>query len=63
VNTVRTRGGASEPVEIYLDDWREVDGVKYPFSMTQSFAKMTLSFTVQEIRHNVAIDAKIFEPN
>jgi hypothetical protein len=63
MNTVRTRGVVSEPVEVYLDDWRAVDGVKYPFSIIQSFPKLTLTFTVTEIRHNVPIDARMFEPS
>lgn len=62
VNTVRLNGSISEPVEIYMDDWREVDGIKYPFSISQSFPKLTLTFTVKEIRHNVPLDAKTFEP-
>lgn len=62
VNSVLTLGTISAPVEIYLDDWRDVDGLKIPFSMSQRFAKLTLSFTVKEIKHNVPIDAKIFEP-
>lgn len=49
-------------VEIYMDDWRDVDGVKYPFYMSQRFPKMTLSFTVTEIKHNGQIDPKVFEP-
>jgi FimV-like protein len=62
INTSRTSGTTSEPVEIYLDDWREVDGIKFPFSISQRFSKLTLAFTVKEIRHNVPLDAKIFEP-
>ena len=62
VNTVELLGTISAPVEIYLDDWREVDGVKYPFSLTQSFSNLTLVFTVKEIKHNVPIDARMFEP-
>ena len=61
-NTAMTLGANSAPVEIYLDDWRDVDGIKYPFSMSQSFPKMTLMFTVKEIKHNVQIDPKVFEP-
>ena len=30
-NTVLTVGSVLAPVEIYFDDWREVDGIKYPF--------------------------------
>jgi len=62
VNTTEILGANSAQVEIYLDDWRAVDGVKYPFSRTQRYPKLTLTFTVQEIKHNVAIEANIFEP-
>ena len=62
VNTVARLMSTTAPVEIYLDDWRAVDGVKYPFSVSQSFPGLTLLFTVTEIKHNVEIDAKMFEP-
>lgn len=62
INSVEINGTVSEPVETYLDDWREVDGIKYPFTITQRFAKLTLLFTVKEIKHNVPIDAGMFEP-
>jgi hypothetical protein len=62
INTVRTVGRGPEPVEIYLDDWRDVDGVKYPFSITQNARTVKLGFTVKEIRHNVPIEAKTFQP-
>ena len=61
MNTHRKVGNTLEPVEIYLDEWKAVDGVQYPFSFSQRFAKLTLSFTVKEITHNVALDAKLFE--
>ena len=47
-------------VEMYFDNWKEVDGVKYPFFVSQKFPKLTLSYTVKEIRHNVPIDARVF---
>jgi tetratricopeptide (TPR) repeat protein len=62
LNTARMTGTVLEPAEIYLDDWREVDGIKYPFSTSITQGKLTLTFTVTEIKHNVAIDASIFEP-
>jgi tetratricopeptide (TPR) repeat protein len=62
INTTRTVGRGKEPVEIYLDDWRTVDGIKYPFSTSQSSPSLKLGFTVKEIRHNVPVDAKMFEP-
>jgi hypothetical protein len=62
INTTQILGTVSAPVETYLDDWREVDGVKYPFSISQSFPKLTLTFKVTEIKHNVALAASLFEP-
>ena len=62
VNSVEVTGTASVPVEIYLDNWQEVDGIKYPFTISQRFSKLTLMFTVKEIKHNVTVDASIFEP-
>ncbi|HKR14720.1 MAG TPA: tetratricopeptide repeat protein [Pyrinomonadaceae bacterium] len=62
INTARTVGRITEPVEIYLDDWRDFDGVKYPFATSQNSPSVKLGFTVKEIRHNVAVDTKIFQP-
>ena len=61
-NTVTMLGDALAPVEIYFDDWREIDGIKYPFSITHSLAKITLLLTIKEIKHNIQIDPKVFEP-
>ena len=62
MNSVQMNGTVSEPVETYLDDWREVDGIKYPFTISERFARLTLTFTVKEIKHNVQLDARMFEP-
>jgi tetratricopeptide (TPR) repeat protein len=62
INTVRKLGASAEPVEIYLDEWKAVDGIQFPFSISQRFRRMTLSFTVKEIRHNLPLDASLFEP-
>jgi hypothetical protein len=59
---MRRWGTVSASVEIYYDDWREVDGTKQPFSMTYSFPKLTVSVNIKEIRHNVALDPAIFDP-
>jgi hypothetical protein len=61
-NIVLVLDGNPVPVEIYLDEWQEVDGIKYPFYMSQRLPGMTLTYTVKEIRHNVPIDPKVFEP-
>ena len=59
-NSVMKIGTMSDAVEMYFDDWKEVDGVKYPFFVSQKFPRLTLSYTVKEIRHNVPIDARVF---
>lgn len=61
MNTVRTYRGAPVSLEIYYDDWREVDGLKLPYVITESFQKRTTTFNVKEIKSNVPVDAKIFE--
>jgi outer membrane lipoprotein-sorting protein len=62
INTVQTSDNVRVPVEIYLDDWRDVDGIQFPFSISRSLQKLSMNFTITEIRHNVPIDAKLFEP-
>jgi tetratricopeptide (TPR) repeat protein/outer membrane lipoprotein-sorting protein len=57
-----SEGVSKHPVETYLDDWRAVDGIQFPFSITVSRPNLSISITVKEIRHNVPIDAKLFEP-
>jgi outer membrane lipoprotein-sorting protein len=61
-NKVQTLGNAKVPVEIYLDDWHAVDGIQFPFTITESMPKQSMSFTITEIRHNVPIDATLFDP-
>jgi thiol-disulfide isomerase/thioredoxin len=46
--------------EMYFGDWREVDGIRLPFSITQSMAQMTLAFTVEEVKHNVPLEEAVF---
>lgn len=61
INTMRTAGRVSEAVEIYLDDWRDFEGIKYPFSTSQNSPSVKLGFTVKEIRHNVTVNPRLFE--
>jgi hypothetical protein len=62
LNTVRKLDTTLVPVEIYLDDWQAVDGIQYPFSISHRYQKLTLSYTVKEIRHNLALNATLFDP-
>ena len=51
------KGGA--PEEAYYEDYREVDGVKLPFSIRSPGSKIV--YKVQEVRHNVPIDEAKFK--
>ena len=57
-----TRTSTRGPIqsEIYFSDWRNVDGFRMPCSMTQMIGNLTLVITIDEIRHNVAIDDALF---
>ena len=57
-----TRPTAKGPVraEVYFSDWRELDGVKIPFRMTQSMPAMKFVTTIEEVKHNVPVDDAIF---
>jgi predicted Zn-dependent peptidase len=46
---------------ITFDDYREVEGVKYPFKLTQQFGPQTLSLDVTTIEINQGLDDSMFE--
>jgi hypothetical protein len=43
-----------------LEDYREVDGIKLPFTVHQSISKPFISITFTDVRHNVELDDKEF---
>jgi hypothetical protein len=47
-------------VEVFFEDYREVDGIKQPFSVRQVTPQFTLSFKLTAIKHNVPLDDAIF---
>ena len=50
-------------VQIYLDDYRTMDGIKAPFSMRQTMPEFELSIKTTELKYNVEIDdAKFSKP-
>lgn len=57
-----TRPSATGPTraEVYFHDWREVDGVKIPFRMTQVMPTRKFVTTIEEVKHNVPVDDAIF---
>lgn len=47
-------------IEEYLEDYREVDGVKIAFTMRQVTPIFTFSIKVTEVKHNVPIEDSMF---
>jgi hypothetical protein len=43
-----------------LEDYREVDGIKLPFTVHQSIAKPSFTITFTEVRHNVELNDSEF---
>ena len=55
--------GAKFTATTYLDDYREVDGIKVPFGLRQESPQFSFSIKMKEITHNVPIeDAKFQKP-
>jgi hypothetical protein len=56
---VDATGGRALAV-IYLDEWQEVDGVKLPFRVTETFQGVSLVFAFEEVKR-VALEDAVFE--
>jgi photosynthetic reaction center cytochrome c subunit len=48
------------PTEINYDDYKDVSGVKMPFTWTASQTYMQMTVKLSEIKPNVPVDAKLF---
>ena len=59
-DTSRQTSEGTMRAEMYYGDWREVDGIRLPFSITQTMGKQTLAFTVEEVKHNVPLEEAVF---
>ena len=46
--------------EIYFSDWRDVDGVKLAFKITERRPDATYIFTLENVRHNTQLDDEVF---
>jgi zinc protease len=43
-----------------FDDYREVDGIKRPFTIRETSGETVLTIRVTEVRHNVLLDDSVF---
>jgi thiol-disulfide isomerase/thioredoxin len=56
----RSTSKGSVRAEVYFSDWRDVDGVKIPFRITQVLPAKKFVTTIEEVKHNVPVDDAIF---
>ena len=59
-DTWRTNASGLVQAEIYFSDWRDVDGVKLAFKITERRADATYVFTLEDVRHNTQLDDEVF---
>ncbi|MGM1056286.1 MAG: insulinase family protein [Bacteroidota bacterium] len=60
VKTV-TQGPQTVEIPTGYSNYQEVDGIKFPFKMTQSFGPQSIEFTVSEIKLNEGVEESDFE--
>ena len=77
INSVRTSGGRlrirfkndtveeglrrSDAVGVHLNEYREVDGVKVPFSARFAFESFDFTIKINDLQHNISIDDAVFK--
>jgi thiol-disulfide isomerase/thioredoxin len=52
--------GVRTVAEVYLDDWTDVDGIKVPFTVTQLFPRLSIVYSLNEVKHDVQINDVVF---
>jgi len=48
-------------LEVYFEDYREVDGIKIPFTARHRSQELNIIFKISEVKHNVPIEDARFE--
>ncbi len=52
-----------QSIQVFLDNYKEVDGVKVPFTLHQVTSAFTIDIKFEEVKHNVPVDdAKFAKP-
>ena len=60
IKEIQTNQGLFEQ-ETYYSDYREVQGLKYPFKIKQFLGLQEIDLTVTSLEVNTGLDDKIFE--
>jgi zinc protease len=58
---LRTTPHGSFEQETYYSDYKEVDGLKFPFKIKQSLGMQSVEMTVSSVKLNKGIEDKVFE--
>jgi hypothetical protein len=49
-----------QPVEVYLEDYKEVEGLKVPFTLRQVTPAVSFLIKISEVKYNVPVDESKF---
>ncbi len=60
-SAMRDTPGGPIDVDVFIEDYRDVDGVRQPFTIRQVTSMFTMVIRISEIKHNVALDDAIFK--
>ena len=61
VQELQRQPAATADYTVFFDDWREADGVKFPFKMRRAMgSETTEEWTVSKVKVNPKIDPKRF---
>ncbi len=55
-DVVREGPQGKTPFSVFFEDYREVDGIKFPFTQRQVATDFTVIIKYETVKHNVAID-------
>jgi zinc protease len=52
---------SEQTTEVYFEDYREVDGIKLPFTTRQKLGLSEVTLRLTEVKHNLDLATKLFE--
>ncbi|MFL1894661.1 insulinase family protein [Aquimarina sp. 2-A2] len=59
--TIRDQAGTKIEIAVTYDDYKEVEGIKFPFSISQSLGPQNIDFKVKEIQLNKNVSDEDFK--
>ncbi len=59
--TIQEQGGQKIPVAISYSNYKEINGIKFPFTISQSLGPQNIDFTVKEVKINEGVTDEDFK--